>query len=204
MDEETFLVNRERAVDYLNSLEKVIESTGCTDKMFLPPDQFHTFQMSIRYSVGHWVCWDMGVFSWNKHCCIIVPSGAVCQFSLGNMHVPSGLCQWSVLELGSWESNQSSDHISSCVPFTLHAQHVSTMQSQTPLSFRPFVQNCPVRPTERSTHSAFGIWSLPWSLLTKNTRSLLLPKGLSTFGEGQEEKDVLHLPSRGGLSLAKS
>ncbi len=46
-------MNRERAVDYLNSLEKVIESIGCTNKMFLPLDQFHTFQMSIRYSVGH-------------------------------------------------------------------------------------------------------------------------------------------------------
>jgi hypothetical protein len=28
MDEKTFLVNRERAVDYLNSLEKVIGVTG--------------------------------------------------------------------------------------------------------------------------------------------------------------------------------
>jgi len=29
MDEETFLVNRERAVDYLNSLEKVWQASGC-------------------------------------------------------------------------------------------------------------------------------------------------------------------------------
>ncbi len=66
----------------------------------------------------------------------------------------TGVCQWSVLELGCGESHQSSDHICPCLSFTFHAQHVSTHNSR---SLTPCVSSSAMSGMNPLTlHSIFG------------------------------------------------
>jgi hypothetical protein len=54
MDEETFLVNRERAVDYLNSLEKVLGNVHVSDKNVVLHDLPCRTYLLLIFGDGSW------------------------------------------------------------------------------------------------------------------------------------------------------
>jgi hypothetical protein len=54
MDEETFLVNRERAVDYLNSLEKVLGNVQVSDKNVVLHDSPCRTHLLLIFGDGSW------------------------------------------------------------------------------------------------------------------------------------------------------
>ncbi len=135
MDKKTFLVNCDRAVEYLNSLE------GSSERCFWHLTSFILLQLSLRILLKI-VC-QLMPFSTFLYAITIFLSISVFytiwfllvqfhNFHSLDLHVPPGVCQWSVLELGSRELHQSLHHISLSIPFPLHAQQVSKIQTETP------------------------------------------------------------------------
>ena len=96
MDDHTFLVNRERAIDYLNSLEKM--------------DYYFHWKINSKENLKGLFDFFFGYIWWIWW--------RVCFEN-------DRLCKWLFSKFGSWAPNQSQNCLSKIISLSLHAQHVS-------------------------------------------------------------------------------